>query len=82
MTIDGFIERINMRISGLCTLQYEQEWKKIFGREAHILRLYKVNFPEDVRVLLKEFISTEWPILEADVIEYLFDILISGKYKE
>ena len=84
MTIEGMIDLINRKISGLNTLVIEKSvYKKAFtNRDVYHYVIYRVDYPECVRVCLQKFEHEVFLILEADVIEFLFDILISERYKE
>jgi hypothetical protein len=84
MDINKMINIINGKISGLNTLVIEND-SSLHGFTKRILHkyfLYKVEYPEGIRVLLQKFESTDYLILEADVIEFLFDLIISERYKE
>jgi len=84
MNIYKSLDLINKKISGLCTLVVEKgvERQGFTNKNVFIFRLYQVNYPDTSRKLLKEFKNTGFDDLEADIFEYLFDILISGEYKK
>jgi hypothetical protein len=84
MEIPKIIDSINKKISGLCTLVLEtNENKQSFTHKTlYNANLYQVDYPDGTRVLLKNFQSDDFDVLEADIVEYLFDIVISEKYKE
>ena len=78
------LDIINRKISGLCTLVLEENtYKQGFtNRNIYKWDLYRVDYPEGHRVLLQRFEHTDYAIIEADTVEFLFDILISERYTE
>jgi hypothetical protein len=84
MEISKIIDSINVKISGLCTLVLEtNESKQAFTHKTlYDYNLYQVDYPDCTRVLLKNFQSENYDLLEADIVEYLFDIIITEKYKK
>ena len=82
MTIEKMLDIINVKISGLNTLDFEQDSKRVFGRWFHTIALYKTDFPEGVRSLINSFHQEKYEDVESDVIEYLFDIIITEEYKK
>jgi hypothetical protein len=75
------LDIINTKISGLCTLDYEEETKRIFGRTTHFIALYRTDFPEGARTELVRYFGEKYDDVEADVVEYLFNIIIREEYK-
>jgi len=82
MTIEKMIDTINSKISGLKTLDLEFTAKKTFGRSFWEGALYLYEYPKCQRIFLKSFINDSFEEFEADVVEELFDIIITEKYKE
>ena len=84
MTKNSMLDAINKKISGLCTLVLEDsEYCKGFtNRRIYVSELYRVDYPEGTRVFLQKFEQSNPDIIEADIIEFLFDILISERYKD
>jgi len=78
------LDLINRKISGLCTLViesscYEQAFTK---RHMNVADIYRIDYPEGTRVLLIKFEQYDFEELEADIVEFFFDVLISERYKE
>jgi Na+-transporting NADH:ubiquinone oxidoreductase subunit NqrF len=78
------LDTINRKISGLCTLVMESSgYEQSFTHKyIHAVEIYRVDFPEGTRVLLTKFEQSDFEELEADIVEFLFDIIISERYKE
>ena len=77
------LDILNMRISGLETLRFDYEVKKCFGRMLCSGTVYRTDFPEGSSVVLKVFSNKDsFEELEGDVVEYLFELVISGDYRD
>ena len=81
MNIEKMLDIINVKISGLHTLTFDYIDKRVFGRTVLNGWLYRNDYPEGTRIELKEFYGDKWEEFEADVVEYLFDIIITEKYR-
>ena len=83
MEIKKLIDCLNRKISGLHTVQIDTNITKqaFTNRILFKYTLYRYDYPEGTRITLQKFESTDIDMLEADVVEFLFDILISGIYE-
>ena len=78
------LDKINRKISGLNTLVIESSWytQNFTKKFVHVAEIYKVDYPEEIRTSLVKFEQTDFNELEGDIVEFLFDVLISERYKE
>jgi hypothetical protein len=70
MKIDYILDRFNLKISGLNTIVLEKD-----NSNKNIIYAYLTTYPKGERMLL-------CTLKKKGIIDFLFDILISGKYKE
>jgi len=84
MEINQLIDCLNKKISGLCTIALDTNIEKqgFTNRPLFKYTVYRCDYPEGARTMLQKFESTDIGILEADVVEWLFDLLISERYRE
>jgi|GEM_PF-4865000 len=73
MELEQLIDRINLKISGLNTLQIEK------SLDGTCIYLCKVRYPTEERILLGVF---RYENKEISVVDYLLQILMTQVYKQ
>ena len=76
MTIEKMLDIINVKISGLCTLDYEQKSKRIFGRSFHEISLYRTDFPESTRTVIGSYYGDRFEDVEASWFRHRYAVYV------
>jgi hypothetical protein len=84
MTIERMIDIINTKISGLNTLNFEYKMSKstFTKRPLYSYILYRTDYPEETLTEIFKTCCERLDDAEADLVEFLFDIIITEEYKK
>ena len=84
MTVNRMIDLLNVKISGLHTLvcEYAMTMDSFRRKPNHKFIIWQVEYPEETR---REIFRTNHDVFayaEADVVEFLFNVIITEEYKK